>query len=82
MHNSNIMLRNCNKMADTEATETAGETEREILRGFLNKRLRVELSDGRFVLGDLLCTDRDMNIVLGNCEENIPRAQGAQGEER
>ena len=49
--------------------------ERETLRGFLNKRLRVELSDGRFVVGDLLCTDRDMNIVLGNCEESIPRTK-------
>lgn len=65
-------------MADTSE---AGVTEREVLRGFLNKRLRVELSDGRFVLGDLLCTDRDMNIVLGNCEENIPRAQEGRGEE-
>ena len=51
-------------MADT--SEADGETEREVIRGFLNKRLRVELSDGRLVIGDLLCTDRDMNIVLGN----------------
>ena len=35
----------------------------------------MELSDGRFVIGDLLCTDKDMNIVLGNCEENIPRTR-------
>ena len=65
-------------MADT--LEAGGETEREALRGFLNKRLRVELSDGRFVIGDLLCTDKDMNIVLGNCEENIPRTREDHGE--
>ena len=38
------------------------------------------MSDGRFVIGDLLCTDKDMNIVLGNCEENIPRTREDHGE--
>ena len=61
-----------NKMADKDVVT---DHERETLRGFLNKRLRVELSDGMFVVGDLLCTDRDMNIVLGNCEESIPRTK-------
>ena len=61
-----------NKMADKDVVT---DHERETLRGFLNKRLRVKLSDGRFVVGDLLCTNRDMNTVLGNCEESIPRTK-------
>lgn len=39
------------------------------LRGFLNRRLRIVLSDGRVVDGNFLCTDRDCNIVIGDCEE-------------
>ena len=48
---------------------------RKTLKSYLNKRMKVKLSDGRYVVGDLLCTDKDMNIVLGNCEELIPRSR-------
>ena len=40
-----------------------------LLTGYLNKRLRVEISDGRIIEGNFMCTDRDRNIVLSNCEE-------------
>ena len=42
---------------------------REVLKSYLSKRLRVEVSDGRIVEGVFMCTDRDRNIVLSNCEE-------------
>ena len=42
---------------------------KELLAGYLNKRMRVVISDGRVIDGNFLCTDRDKNIVLGNCEE-------------
>ena len=42
---------------------------KELLKGYLNKRMRVANSDGRVIDGNFLCTDRDSNIVLGNCEE-------------
>ena len=43
----------------------------QLLRGYLNRRLRIVLSDGRVVDGNFLCTDRDCNIVIGDCEEYL-----------
>lgn len=48
---------------------------REILKGYLSKRLRVEVSDGRIIEGNFMCTDRDRNIVLGSCEEFFGRQE-------
>lgn len=39
------------------------------LEGYLNKRMRIGISDGRVIDGMFLCTDKECNIVLGNCEE-------------
>ena len=54
-------------MAD-DSPASASEA-RALLTGYLNKRMRVVVSDGRVIDGNFLCTDRDRNIVLGNCEE-------------
>ncbi|KAL5490990.1 hypothetical protein EMCRGX_G016201 [Ephydatia muelleri] len=40
-----------------------------VLEGYLNRRMRVVISDGRVIDGNFVCTDRDRNMVLGNCEE-------------
>ena len=53
---------------------------REVLKGYLSKRFRVEISDGRIIEGSFVCTDRDRNIVLSNCEEFYGRHE--MGEER
>ena len=45
------------------------EKARELLKSYLSKRLRVEISDGRTIEGSFMCTDRDRNIVLSECEE-------------
>lgn len=47
---------------DTPATQA--------LRRLLHKRVRVRLSDGRVLYGTFLCTDRERNLVLGQCEEH------------
>ena len=60
-------------MATDENNSHTKEALKERLRKYLNRRLKITLSDGRFVTGDLLCTDKDMNLVLGNCEEHIPK---------
>ena len=49
--------------------------DREVLKGYLSKRFRVEVSDGRIVEGLFVCTDRDRNIVLSNCEEFYGREE-------
>jgi small nuclear ribonucleoprotein (snRNP)-like protein len=42
---------------------------RDFLRSILNRNLKVELTDGRVLIGIFLCTDRDANMVLGSCKE-------------
>ncbi|XP_020290308.1 N-alpha-acetyltransferase 38, NatC auxiliary subunit [Pseudomyrmex gracilis] len=39
------------------------------LRSWLNRRLRIEMTDGRVLKGSFLCTDRDANVILGSCTE-------------
>ena len=49
------------------------EKARELLKSYLGKRFRVEVSDGRIVEGIFVCTDKARNIVLSNCEEFYSR---------
>lgn len=42
------------------------------LRSWLNKTFRIEMTDGRVLIGVFLCTDRDANIILGSCSEYLP----------
>ncbi|KAL8557946.1 N(alpha)-acetyltransferase 38, NatC auxiliary [Nucella lapillus] len=41
------------------------------LETWLNKSMKIKMSDGRTLIGVFLCTDRDGNIILGTCEEYI-----------
>ena len=41
------------------------------LRGWLNRLLRIKMTDGRVVTGAFLCTDRDGNVILGSCSEYL-----------
>ena len=33
--------------------------------------MKIEISDGRTLIGQFLCTDCDKNIILGSCQEFI-----------
>ncbi|KAB8336857.1 hypothetical protein FH972_021165 [Carpinus fangiana] len=39
------------------------------LSSFLDKNLRIHVSDGRMFVGQMKCTDRESNYVLGNAHE-------------
>lgn len=71
-------------MRTTSLEDMASErTEKAVslLRGYLNKRMRVVISDGRVIDGNFLCTDKDRNMVLGNCEEySSARELGRHGD--
>ena len=41
----------------------------EQVQGLLGKKLRVSISDGRVIEGDLQCMDKDLNIILGSAIE-------------
>ena len=45
------------------------------LEKYLNKRMRIAISDGRVIDGMFLCTDRDCNIVVANCEEFLSQQE-------
>jgi small nuclear ribonucleoprotein (snRNP)-like protein len=38
----------------------------EKIQQLLGKTIRVEVSDGRIVQGELQCLDKDLNVVMGN----------------
>jgi len=36
---------------------------------YLNKRIKVEISDGRVITGSFWCVDKGKNLVMAECEE-------------
>lgn len=42
-----------------------------LLQSWLNKIIKVKISDGRRLIGSFLCTDQEMNIILGSCQEFV-----------
>jgi small nuclear ribonucleoprotein (snRNP)-like protein len=44
---------------------------RELLSKWLNKTMKVKITDGRTLIGSFLCTDKDSNIILGACHEYV-----------
>ncbi|XP_050460844.1 N-alpha-acetyltransferase 38, NatC auxiliary subunit isoform X1 [Cataglyphis hispanica] len=69
MHNlSNIV--NNEKIGNVEQANVPEETPaKQKLRSWLNRHLRIEMTDGRVLRGAFLCTDRDANVILGSCTE-------------
>lgn len=53
------------------------------LYGWLNKNFKIEMTDGRVLIGVFLCTDRDGNVILGSCSEFLkPEDNGVIEEPR
>lgn len=48
---------------------------KQLLRSWLNKTLKIVMSDGRILIGVFLCTDREGNLILGGCQEFL-KAEG------
>lgn len=47
---------------------------REKLQSWLDKSLRIVMTDSRILVGDFLCTDRSGNVILGMCYEYTDEA--------
>jgi len=54
----------------------------ELLRSWVNKSVKVEMSDGRVIVGIFLCTDRSGNVIVGSCNEYTSDPDSAGGEVR
>lgn len=52
-----------------EVVNTEESPAKQMLRGWLNRTLRIRMTDGRVLMGAFLCTDRDANVILGSCSE-------------
>ncbi|XP_014286227.1 N-alpha-acetyltransferase 38-B, NatC auxiliary subunit [Halyomorpha halys] len=53
------------------------------LYSWLNKQMKIEMTDGRVLVGIFLCTDRDANVILGSCTEYLnPEVCGFTDEPR
>uniref|UniRef100_A0A194ANC0 Putative N-alpha-acetyltransferase 38, NatC auxiliary subunit-like protein n=1 Tax=Pinctada fucata TaxID=50426 RepID=A0A194ANC0_PINFU len=62
------------------ATESEGKKK---LSKWLNKSMKIQMTDGRTLIGVFLCTDRDRNVILGSCEEYLrPPGTGEKEEPR
>ncbi|XP_022185331.2 N-alpha-acetyltransferase 38, NatC auxiliary subunit isoform X2 [Nilaparvata lugens] len=65
---------NCeNSMQLDKPTDSVGKEEKsgkEKLRRWINRQMKIEMTDGRILIGVFLCTDRDGNIILGSCSES------------
>lgn len=44
---------------------------RKKLESWLSKNMKIEMTDGRTLIGIFLCTDQGMNIILGSCSEYL-----------
>jgi N-alpha-acetyltransferase 38, NatC auxiliary subunit len=42
---------------------------RQKLKSWLNKTLRIKMTDGRVLIGEFNCTDRDANVILSMTSE-------------
>lgn len=42
---------------------------RKLIRTWLNRSMKVKITDGRTVIGVFLCTDKHSNLILGSCHE-------------
>ncbi|XP_053379233.1 N-alpha-acetyltransferase 38, NatC auxiliary subunit-like isoform X2 [Mercenaria mercenaria] len=52
--------------------DTEGESQgKKLLRSWLNKSMKIQMTDGRTLIGIFLCTDSERNVILGSCEEYL-----------
>lgn len=54
---------------------------RQKLEQWLNKSMRIKMTDGRTLVGIFLCTDGDCNIIMGSCEEYLKPADSVPKED-
>jgi small nuclear ribonucleoprotein (snRNP)-like protein len=44
---------------------------RQWLESYLNKSMKIKITDGRVLIGIFLCTDKNSNVILGSCQEHL-----------
>eukprot|EP00388_Colpodella_angusta_P034578 GDKK01033097.1.p1 GENE.GDKK01033097.1~~GDKK01033097.1.p1 ORF type:complete len:120 (-),score=10.76 GDKK01033097.1:34-369(-) len=62
------------------AITSTGSQFLEKARRLLHKRLKVVVNDGRVLVGDFLCIDKQGNLILGNTYQQVPGENLLSGE--
>ena len=44
---------------------------RQFLAKLLNKSMKIQITDGRYLIGTFVCTDMQSNVILASCQEFI-----------
>ncbi len=57
------------KLVITEPPKIEDSPNRKLIRKWLNRNMKVKITDGRTVIGIFLCTDKHSNLILGSCHE-------------
>lgn len=57
------------------SSEHSTNSARDKLSSYLGLQMKVVVSDGRVLIGEFMCTDKDRNLILGNCDEYIPMSE-------
>merc|ERR1712178_230414 len=47
----------------------------DFVKSLLGKRVKIDLNDGRWLIGNFYCTDKDLNLCISNCEEYVKEGQ-------
>ncbi|OQR75502.1 LSM domain-containing protein 1-like [Tropilaelaps mercedesae] len=58
----------------SEESKPPSTAARAVLSRWINKSLKITMSDGRILVGVFLCVDRDCNVIVGNCSEYLNEA--------
>jgi len=47
------------------------DASRQKLASWLNKNMKITMSDGRVLVGIFMCTDKECNVILASCSEYV-----------
>lgn len=59
------------QIEDVPKTEQDISSAKQKLQSWINKHMKIEMTDGRILIGMFLCTDREGNVILGSCSEYL-----------
>ena len=59
--------------SNSKHQESSSEIEphNQFLDKWLNKSMKIEITDGRVLIGTFVCTDMQSNVILASCQEFI-----------
>jgi small nuclear ribonucleoprotein (snRNP)-like protein len=62
------IIKSTKRLAVSDEIDTPSKL---VLRQYLNRNMKVKITDGRVLVGIFLCTDKQSNIILGSCQEFV-----------